>query len=172
MPTRCSSLRFFLLVLIFSIETEGSRRKEMTKLNCVYSIAIVFIFYFSNEVMEIHGYLEWSTFFFGLADQTCWSSRARIKRQKRGELPYVYLMMLWSTAVKRPLSKHLHISVLLKMLLAVGSMYLFNLFEQILWYVPSFPIGSLQWWEFRCSSGLPRWLELCHCVVKLIMGLI
>ena len=30
----------------------------MTKLNCVYSIAIVFIFYFSNEVMEIHGYLE------------------------------------------------------------------------------------------------------------------
>lgn len=111
-------------------------------------------------------------FFFGLADQTCWSSRARIKRQKRGELPYVYLMMLWSTAVKRPLSKHLHISVLLKLLLAVGSMYLFNLFEQILWYVPSFPIGSLQWWEFRCSSGLPRWLELCHCVVKLIMGLI
>lgn len=34
--------------------------------------------------------------------------------------------------MKRPSSKHLHISDLLKLLLAVGSMYLFNLFEQIL----------------------------------------
>ena len=50
MPLDVVHWGFFLLVLIFSIETEGSRRKEMTKLNCVYSIAIVFIFYFSNEV--------------------------------------------------------------------------------------------------------------------------
>lgn len=136
-----------------------------------------------------------------------WWSRVRIKLRKRGGLPFVYLMIWQSIAVKQLLSKQFCLYYVGRvMILAIQnhskitsctplvwesggvwefgvpksspileSWFLFSphvtkwqLVKQILWYLRSFPIGSLQWWKFRCSSGLYSYW-LCYSAYLVII---